>query len=62
MVDQKMIPRSAFVDLFLEALGWDARKGAGSTRICPTTRIESPPVGREWLACGGRLRDGGCGV
>ncbi len=53
--------RAEFIDPFLETLGWDAR-GAGSTRICPTTRIESPPVWREWLACGGRLRDGGGGV
>jgi hypothetical protein len=37
-------------------------KGAASTRICPTTRIESPPVWGEWLACGGRLRDGGWGT
>ena len=30
-------------------------KGAASTRICPTTRIESPPVwgGDGWLAAGG---------
>ncbi len=25
----------------------------------PMTRWESPPVWGEWLACGGRLRDGG---
>jgi len=25
----------------------------------PMTKRESPPVWGEWLACGGRLRDGG---
>lgn len=34
-----------------------------SKRMCPPmTKRESPPVWSEWLACGGRLRDGGGGV
>jgi len=48
-----------FIDPFLEKL-WGGtratREGAASTRICPTTRIESPPIWGEWLPAAGRQR------